>query len=71
MDEPPHSDEVRVGAVPLQPGEAMKYVFDFGDNWRFDILLEAIDPPQPKLKRPAIIASHGKAPPQYRHWDDE
>jgi len=43
----------------------MKYIFDFGDNWQFDILLEAIDPPNPKVKEAKIIESHGKAPRQY------
>lgn len=68
MDEPPYSDQVRIGETPLQPGEAMEYVFDFGDNWRFDVLLEAIDPPNPQMKTAEIIESHGRAPDQYRDW---
>jgi hypothetical protein len=68
MDEPPYSTEVRIGETPLHPGEAMAYVFDFGDNWQFDILLEAIDPPKPEMERAEIIESHGKAPEQYGRW---
>jgi hypothetical protein len=68
MEEPPSSDKVRIGETPLRPGEAMEYVFDFGDNWRFNIQLEAIDPPNPKMKKAKIIESHGKAPDQYRDW---
>ena len=68
MDEPPYSDKVRIGETPLRPGETMEYVFDFGDNWRFDVLLEAIDPPKPEMKDAEIIESHGKAPKQYKDW---
>jgi hypothetical protein len=65
MDDPPFSDQTRIGDTPLRPGETMKYIFDFGDNWQFDILLEAIDPPNPKVKEARVIESHGKAPNQY------
>ncbi|MGH9768237.1 MAG: plasmid pRiA4b ORF-3 family protein [Blastocatellia bacterium] len=65
MDEPPYSDQTLIGETPLRPGETMKYVFDFGDNWQFDILLEAIDPPNPKVMEARIIESRGKAPKQY------
>jgi hypothetical protein len=65
MDEPPYSDQTRIGDTPLRPGETMKYIFDFGDNWEFDILLEAIDPSNPKVKAAKTIESHGKAPKQY------
>lgn len=68
MDEPPYSNKVRIGETPLRPGEAMEYIFDFGDNWRFDVLLEAIDPPKPEMKKAEIIESHGKAPKQYAGW---
>ncbi len=65
MHDPPFSDQTRIGDTPLRPGETMEYIFDFGDNWQFDILLEAIDPPNPKVKEAKIIESHGKAPKQY------
>ncbi len=65
MDEPPYSDQTLIGETPLRPGEKMKYIFDFGDNWQFDILLESIDPPNPKVMEARIIESHGRAPRQY------
>ena len=55
--------------VPLQPGEMMIYNYDFGDNWEFVLLLERIDPIDSKIKKPKVIASHGKAPQQYHNWD--
>jgi hypothetical protein len=71
MEDVLSSAEVCVGDLPLQVGEAMDYLFDFGDNWEFDVLLEKIEPAEAKLKKPQLLESHGKAPEQYPHWDDE
>jgi hypothetical protein len=45
--------------------DTMKFVFDFGDNWRFLLRLERIDPPDPKVPEPTVIESVGQAPKQY------
>jgi hypothetical protein len=37
------TDEVRIGDLPLQVGGAMDYLFDFGDCWEFQIVLESIE----------------------------
>jgi hypothetical protein len=65
MDEPPWTGDVRIGDLPLEPGQSMKLVYDFGDNWKFDVRLERIDPPDKKVKTPKILESQGKAPKQY------
>jgi hypothetical protein len=69
MDEPPYSDEVTLGELPLPLGGKLKYTFDFGDNWQFEVVLEKIDPPAKKPVKPKLIESHGKAPKQYRDGD--
>jgi Plasmid pRiA4b ORF-3-like protein len=66
----PSGDQVQVGAVPLPVGESMVFHFDFGDDWMFDVKLEEIRPPDPKLKKPKLLESHGKAPKQYPDWDE-
>ncbi len=51
----------------------MKLTYDFGDNWRFDVKLVRIDPPDArskKARKPRILESHGKAPEQYPNWDE-
>jgi hypothetical protein len=63
------ADEVQLGSLPLKVGESMKLVYDFGDNWQFDVKLERIDPPGTKGKLPRIIEKHGKSPEQYPRWD--
>jgi hypothetical protein len=70
MDEPPYSHEVRVGDLPLAPGDTMEYIFDFGDNWEFQVLLENIAPPDKKLKRARLLEAKGKAPQQYPDWEE-
>jgi hypothetical protein len=64
-DEGPFADEVRIGELPLSPGQSMVFHFDFGDDWRFDVRLERIEPPDPKLKGPKVLEKKGKAPQQY------
>jgi Plasmid pRiA4b ORF-3-like protein len=65
MDEGPWTDEVAIGDVPLEAGQTMEFHFDFGDDWRFDVKLERIEPPGAKIKAPAIQERHGESPEQY------
>ena len=70
MDEPLYASEVLIGELSLRPGSAMKYLYDFGDNWQFDVKLERIEPVDEKINDPVLLASHGKAPEQYFGWDE-
>ena len=45
----------------------MVFLFDFGDNWEFDVTLEEVDEAK-TLAKPVILESKGAAPPQYRSW---
>jgi hypothetical protein len=67
-DEDLSTAEVRIGELPLEPGQSMSLVYDFGDNWEFDVKLERIEPPG-KIKAPRILERHGKPPRQYPHSD--
>ncbi|WP_260446180.1 MULTISPECIES: plasmid pRiA4b ORF-3 family protein [unclassified Nostoc] len=71
METPPFADQVQIGDVSLEPGGKMTYLYDFGDNWKFDVQLEAINPPDNKIKKPKILEVHGNAPQQYWSEDDE
>jgi hypothetical protein len=70
MDEPPFTGEVRVGEIGIKSGATMTYLYDFGDNWEFDLALESIEAVDPKLRSPRVLETHGKAPEQYPAWDD-
>jgi hypothetical protein len=69
MDEGPWADEIDVGELPLAPGRTMTFRYDFGDNWKFEVKLERVDP-RGKQKRPRILERHGKPPRQYGDWDE-
>lgn len=69
MDEGPWTNEVRVGDVPLRVGGTMIYLFDFGDNWKFDVTLEQVDTDR-IVKKPVVLEAHGEPPEQYPGWDD-
>jgi Plasmid pRiA4b ORF-3-like protein len=51
-------------------GQTILYLFDYGDEWRFDLTLEEVlqDKPHPKQSR--IIESKGKSPEQYPGWEE-
>jgi hypothetical protein len=67
MDEGPWTSEILIGDVPLQVGQAMTYVFDFGDWWEFDVTLEQIDPDR-TIEGPVVLKEYGESPKQYSHW---
>lgn len=70
VDDSPRADEVRIGELPLQTGSTMIYRYDFGDNWRFNVKLERVDPADGKMEKPRISGSRGEAPAQYASWDE-
>lgn len=58
---------------PLPSGMKLYYLFDFGDNWIFQVNKTrhkdkiAI----PGVKYPRVIEAKGKNPEQYPDWDEE
>jgi hypothetical protein len=71
MEQSPDTTEVRIGDLTAEPGFKMIYNYDFGDDWNFDVHLERIDPPNPKVKAYQIGKRLGKSPEQYPSWDDD
>ncbi len=63
------ASDVAIGDLPLNIGQEMLFVFDFGDNWRFSVTLEGIAPQSsPPVKDAVVVEKHGEAPDQYRDW---
>jgi hypothetical protein len=69
LDEGPWTSEVLVGDVPLRIGQTMIYLYDFGDQWEFDVSLEQVDPDM-VIEDPVILEAYGEPPEQYPRWDD-
>ncbi len=67
------TDEVTAGDVSkttldslaLKVGRAFGYWFDFGDDWRHEIRVEAIEDALPEGRFPKVIARVGDSPLQY------
>ncbi len=57
--------EFLIGHLPIKVGAVMEYLFDFGDNWEFEVLLESVDEEDEREEYAEIIESKGKAPEQY------
>jgi len=61
------SSEVKLSKFNLIKGSKFLYIFDFGDNWRFQIkVLRVVDAP---VKDPSVIKSVGEVS-QYDYDDD-
>jgi len=61
------ADDVKIGDLPLAEGMRIGFLFDFGDQWEFEIQTESVDA-GPVSKKPRVLERHGKAPKQYAGW---
>ena len=62
-------DDIAIGEAAIYKGQKIKYIFDFGDYWEFDIIVTNIDKNIPIPVKPEIIESKGEAPEQYPEWE--
>jgi hypothetical protein len=56
--------QVRLCDVVPRVGTQFLYLYDFGDSWHHELLLEAIVMPDPKLQYPRCIAGERRTPPE-------
>ncbi len=68
-DEPPCTDDTCIGEAMIQPATQMIFLYDFGDNWEFNVTLERIDPVDRNLKEPKMIKAVGEPPEQSGRWE--
>lgn len=54
----------RIHDVVQRVGTEFEYVYDFGDDWEHDLLLEAILQPDPNIRYPRCIAGERNCPPE-------
>lgn len=70
QDEHP-SDEFTLAELNLFVGQRITYIFDFGDEWRFDIKVLRADVNADGPENPEIIEEKGRAPSQYGdYWNE-
>lgn len=51
-------------------GAKMQFLFDYGDEWRFQVEVIGFAEKVPKARYPKILKTVGKAPPQYPTGDE-
>ncbi|MFQ6039763.1 MAG: SEC-C metal-binding domain-containing protein [Candidatus Poribacteria bacterium] len=63
---------MKIKDLRLRMKQKFLYLFDYGDEHRFEVQLTEINPDASKKTRyPRIVEKHGEAPSQYEEWDDE
>lgn len=62
-----------LATLPLKPRKHFLYLFDYGDDWRFTVTLEAVEKGgvEKRVRYPRVVASQGEAPPQYPEVDED
>lgn len=68
---PQNAAKARIGTLNLAVGQAFQYLFDFGDSWWHDLVVEAIDAPAEAGRYPRILEKHGDSPPQYESPEED
>jgi hypothetical protein len=67
----PSTTRAVIGDLQLRMKQTFLYLFDFGDDHRFDFQLITVNPDASKdMEYPQIVKTHGESPRQY-HWEDE
>jgi hypothetical protein len=62
----------QIDSLDLKKGTEFMYIFDYGDEHRFRVKVDAInDNADDNTAYPRIVESVGDAPAQYTNWDDE
>ncbi len=58
--------------IPLQRGKKLFYLFDYGDNWVFQILPSSKNllAPVKGAKYPKLLSETGEKPLQYPEWEE-
>jgi hypothetical protein len=60
-------DEFALADVLVEPGDRLRYLYDFGDDWDHDVKLEKVLPPDADLRAAAVpvcLAGKGACPPE-------
>jgi tetratricopeptide (TPR) repeat protein len=60
-----------ISSLDLQVGSLLRYHFDFGDDWKYNIKVKKVGEPDANEKYPKVIQKVGESPPQYSGDDEE
>ena len=65
-DEPPvyRAKNLRLGAVIARGVDRFVYTYDYGDNWRHDVIVEEVRDGGPDMEYPAFVDGARRCPPE-------
>jgi hypothetical protein len=64
-DEPTFNESnVKLGTLIERGVERFRYVYDFGDGWEHEIVVEKVEPLDPEQPYPALITGKRACPPE-------
>jgi hypothetical protein len=55
---------IKLSSMNFAPKDKFRYVYDFGDNWRHDIVVEKVLDPEEGVKYPVCIGGKRNCPPE-------
>ena len=61
-----HRDErkISIGALLHDGGDRLRYVYDFGDHWRHELVVEQVLAAEPGASYPVCLTGKGRCPPE-------
>ncbi len=65
------TNDCKVGELSLYEGMEIIFHFDFGDDWRFKMVVESIAKNDAHSSAVTVIEQRGEPPEQYLDWDKE
>ncbi len=63
------ASEATIDGLRLKEGQRFEYLFDFGDSWWHEVIVETMGPTGPGV-RYGVIDKKGASPPQYEDVDE-
>jgi hypothetical protein len=63
-------EQTEVATAFPKPGHRMTFLFDYGDEWLFQVTLTGTGQKTPRMRYPKVLATQGKAPEQYPAWEE-
>ncbi len=61
----------RLAEVFTEPKQKMQFLFDYGDDWRFEIEVRGFGERAKGAAYPRILAAKEPSPEQYPDWEDD
>lgn len=74
FDDTPAGDvrTTTLAELDLAKGQKFLYLFDYGDEWRFNVRVHAVNPnADPAVAYPRLVEEVGVAPQQYPDYEDD